>query len=150
MHTPSFTQCSGLDVQGLSPDSLCCGDPCSACLTGLFGGDLCDVTGVWVGTFCCNQAQITSPGYPHARADSEFFFRFLPFYCPSHIQHLCRLSLFCIPGLSPHGDLPHMTLVSKSLRTASLHSIMIMFCGCYHWRSACSGLPPAFTHLLSD
>lgn len=150
MHAPSFIQCRWASCSSVVSCQLMLGDMCSACLRCLFGGDLCDVSGVGGAPFAV--VRPTSPARvpPMLMPSLDSTSASLPFYCPCHIQHLHLLSLSCVPGLSFHGDLLHIALVWKSLPTASRRAVMIMFCGCYHWRSACSGLLPCFTHFLSD
>lgn len=140
----------GLAVQVLSPASLCwetCAVPVSdVCLVEIF------VMSLGLGGAPFAVVRPTSPARvpPMLMPSLDSTSASLPFYCPCHIQHLHLLSLSCVPGLSFHGDLLHIALVWKSLPTASRRAVMIMFCGCYHWRSACSGLLPCFTHFLSD
>lgn len=148
MHTPSFIQCRWASCSScLLP--ACVGETCAvplseACLEEIYGMLL------GLGRHLLLQSgpnhQPRCPPCSCKLCSSAS----LPFYCPCHIQHLRLLSLCCVSGLSPCGDLPHMALVWKSLPTASLHSIMIMFYWCYPWRSACSGLLSGFTCLLSD
>ena len=98
----------GLAVQVLSPASSCWGDMFSACLRGLFGGDLCDGAGVDGAPFAIVRHKSPVWDAPMLMPALDSSSASFPCYCPCCMSHLHLLSLCCVLGLSSHDDLLHM------------------------------------------